>query len=197
MPTLKGSKTEKNLMRAFTGESQARNRYTFYAEVAKKENNEYLYHVFTETANNERAHAKVFFDLLAQALTPETEVLIEDGTYPVATGTTEQNLNYAANGENNEWTTVYPEFQKIAEEEGFKEVAIAFKHIIEVEKSHYERYKLLYQLMKENKLYKRDEEISWRCMNCGYIYEGTTAPLACPLCKYPQGYYERYYGTEQ
>ncbi|MGG7165154.1 rubrerythrin [Clostridium ihumii] len=196
MKSLKGSKTETNLMRAFAGESQARNRYTFYADVAKQEKYEYIEHIFTETAQNEKAHAKVFFDLLNNGLGEDAQVDV-DGKYPVAIGKTMDNLKYAAAGEHDEWTHAYPEFERIATEEGYPEVAAAFKKIIEVEKKHDERYTNLYDLMKSGKLYKRDEKEVWRCRNCGYIYEGEEAPKVCPLCHYPQGYYEKYYGIEQ
>ncbi len=188
MKSLKGSKTADNLAKAFAGESQARNRYTFYASVASKEGHKHIESIFLETADNERAHAKVFFDLLVEGL-GKYQIHV-DTDYPVGFGNTLDNLQYAAEGEKEEWGTAYPEFKKIAEEEGYPEVAAAFSHILEVEKHHEQRYLDLYSNLKDNLLYKRNEKEYWKCRNCGFIYEGLEAPKVCPACKHPQGFFE-------
>ncbi len=188
MKSLKGTQTAKNLAASFAGESQARNRYTFYASVARKEGYNQISKVFTETADNERAHAKVFYDLLIQGL-GHSEIFV-DAEYPIGMGSTLENLQYAAAGEKEEWDNAYPKFAAIAKEEGFPEVEFAFRHIIEVEKIHEKHYLSLYNDLKNESLYKHKKVENWRCLNCGYIHSGTTSPAVCPACKHPQGYFE-------
>jgi len=183
--SLKGTKTEKNLLKAFAGESQARNRYTYFAGVAKKAGYEQVAAVFLETADNEKEHAKRFFKLLEGGAVEIT------AAYPAGViGKTEDNLLAAANGENEEWTKLYSDFEKIAREEGFKEVADQFKEIAEVEEEHEKRYRKLLANIKEGKVFKRDKEVKWHCRNCGYVHTGKEAPMTCPACAHPQAYYE-------
>ena len=175
MASLKGTRTEQNLLKAFAGESQAKNRYEFYASVAKKEGLEQISALFMETALNEKEHAKRFFKFLEGGMVEIT------ASYPAGViGTTLENLKAAADGENEEWTDLYPEFAKIAEEEGFKEIATAFKLIAKVEKAHEERYRKLYDNLENGHVFSRDEKIVWKCRNCGYLHEGTKAPQNCP-----------------
>jgi len=182
---LKGSETEKNLLKAFAGESQARNRYTYFASVAKKEGYEQISAIFQETADNEKEHAKVFFKYLEGGRAEITTV------YPAGKiGTTEENLLHAAEGEKEEWSELYPHFEKVAREEGFNEIADSFKEIAEVEEEHEKRYRKLLQNVKEKKVFKKDKVVKWKCRNCGYVYEGKEAPKICPACKHPQAYYE-------
>lgn len=189
MSTLKGTKTCENLMKAFAGESQARNRYTFYASVAKKEGYVQIANIFTETAENEKEHAKRFLKFLVEDLNGEA-VVINDAGYPVALGDTKSNLISAANGENEEWNELYPSFAKIAKEEGFQSVAVAFELIATVEKHHEERYRRLAENLENNAVFKKDKKELWICNNCGYIYEGESAPKMCPACLHPQSYFE-------
>jgi len=185
MKSLKGTKTEQNLLKAFAGESQARMRYNYFAKQAKKEGLEQIAAIFEETADNEKAHAKRFFKFLEGGMVEITAM------YPAGKiGTTLENLKASAEGENEEWTELYPEFAKIAEEEGFKEVAVAFKMIAKVEMAHEERYKALYKNLEEGKVFKKGDKIVWKCRNCGYLHEGTTAPKTCPACEHPQSYFE-------
>ena len=185
MKSIKGTKTEQNLLKAFAGESQARMRYNYFAKQAKKEGLEQIAAIFEETADNEKAHAKRFFKFLEGGPVEITAI------YPAGKiGTTLENLKASAEGENEEWTELYPEFAKIAEEEGFKEVALAFKMIAKVEKAHEERYKTLYTNLEEGKVFKKDDKIVWKCRNCGYLHEGTSAPKTCPACEHPQSYFE-------
>lgn len=188
MKSLKDTQTAKNLAASFAGESQARNRYTFYASIARKEGYNQIAKVFSETADNERAHAKVFYDLLIAGL-GHAEITV-DAEYPIGLGSTLENLQYAAAGEREEWDNAYPKFAAIAKDEGFPEVEFAFRHIIEVEKLHEKHYLSLYEDLKNETLYKHDDATSWRCLNCGYIHTGTTSPTVCPACKHPQGYFE-------
>lgn len=182
---LKGSKTEKNLLAAFAGESQARNRYTYFAEVARTEGYEQIAAIFEETAWNERAHARREFGFLGGG-----EVKIQ-AVYPTGViGDTETNLTAAAAGEHHEWTKMYPEFEKVAREEGFTEIADVFKEIGEVEEQHEKRYLALLKNVEEGKVFKKDRPTKWKCRNCGYVHEGTSAPEKCPACGYPQSYYE-------
>lgn len=181
---VKGTKTEHNLMAAFAGESQARNRYTYYASVAKKEGYEQIASLFLETADNEKEHAKRFFKFL-----DGTPVEITS-SYPSAFGNTAENLKAAASGENEEWTDLYPTFAKIAEDEGFKEVAQAFKSIAEVEKHHEERYLKLLANVETAKVFEKETIVVWKCRNCGHIHIGTSAPKLCPACLHPQAYFE-------
>jgi len=183
---LKGSETEKNLLKAFAGESQARNRYTYFASAAKKEGFEQISAIFLETADNEKEHAKVFFKYLTRGVGVEITA-----TYPAGTiGTTEENLLAAANGEKEEWGHIYPEFEKIARKEGFNDIADSFKEIGEVEQHHEKRYRKLLENVKNNEVFKKDKVVKWKCRNCGYIHEGSEAPENCPACKHPQAYYE-------
>ena len=185
MKSIKGTKTEQNLLKAFAGESQARMRYDYFAKQAKKEGLEQISALFEETAINEKAHAKRFFKFLEGGPTEIT------ATYPAGKiGTTLENLKAAADGENEEWTELYPEFAKTAEEEGFKEVASAFKFIAQVEKEHEERYRTLYNNLESGKVFERNDKIYWKCRNCGYVHEGNKAPNMCPACEHPQSYFE-------
>jgi len=185
MKSIKGSETEKNLLKAFAGESQARNRYTYFASVAKKEGYEQISGIFLETAENEKEHAKVFFQYL------EGGDLVIQADYPAGKiGTTEENLLHAANGEKMEWGKIYPEFEKVARKEGFEEVATSFKEIAEVEEQHEKRYRKLLENVKNKKVFSKDKIVKWKCRNCGYVHEGKEAPLVCPACKHPRAYYE-------
>jgi rubrerythrin len=179
------SETEKNLLKAFAGESQARNRYTYFASVAKKEGYEQISSIFLETAENEKEHAKVFFKYLEGGKVEIT------ATYPAGEiGTTAENLFAAAEGEKEEWGKLYPEFEKIARKEGFKEIADSFKEIAEVEEQHEKRYRKFLENVKTGKVFRKDKVVKWKCRNCGYIHEGKEAPLVCPACKHPRAYYE-------
>ena len=189
MNSLKGTKTAENLMKAFAGESQSRNRYTFYASIAKKAGYVQISNIFTETANNEKEHANRFFKLLDQSLKGEV-VEINGATFPVGLGDTKTNLIAAANGENEEWSDLYPNFAKVAEEEGFTAVAAAFKAILQVEKHHEARYRKLADNIENNKVFKKDKVTLWKCTNCGYIFEGEAAPQICPACLHPRAYFE-------
>jgi len=182
--SVKGTKTEHNLMAAFAGESQARNRYTYYAGVAKKEGYEQISAIFTETADNEKEHAKRFFKFLNG-----TPVEIT-ATYPSFFGDTAGNLKAAAMGENEEWTELYPHFADVADEEGFSEVATVFRKIAEVEKQHENRYLKLLENVQSGKVFVKGAAATWKCRNCGYIHEGDAAPQSCPACAHPQSYFE-------
>jgi len=185
MASIKGSKTEQNLLKAFAGESQARMRYNYFASQAKKEGLEQIAALFEETALNEKEHAKRFFNFL------EGGPVEIKATYPAGKiGTTLENLKAAADGENEEWTSLYQDFAKIAEEEGFKEVAIAFKMIATVEKAHEKRYRTLYDNLEKGKVFVKDGKVTWKCRNCGYIHEGDNAPEKCPACLHPQAFFE-------
>ena len=185
MASLKGTKTEQNLLKAFAGESQARMRYDYFSKQAKKEGLEQISAIFQETALNEKEHAKRFFKFLEGGMVEIT------AAYPAGKiGTTLENLKAAAEGENEEWTKLYPEFAKIAEEEGFNEVAVAFKMIAKVEKAHEERYKKLNSNLEQGKVFEREGVVIWKCRNCGYLHEGKKAPLKCPACLHPQSYFE-------
>jgi len=185
MASLKGSETEKNLLKSFAGESQARNRYTFFASVARKEGYVQIQRIFEETAANEKEHAEVFFKHLEGG-----EVVIT-AAYPAGKiGTSEENLLAAAEGELMEWGTLYPDFAKVAREEGFLDVEESFTEIAEVEEEHEKRYRKLLENVKNGTVFKRDEEVEWHCLNCGYIHHGKEAPEVCPACDHPQSYYE-------
>jgi rubrerythrin len=193
MKSLKGTKTAENLLKAFAGESQARNRYTFYASVADKEGYKQIKNIFIETADNEKEHAKRFYKLLLEGLQGELPAMIEiNASYPVAQSTTIENLKAAAEGENEEWSDLYPAFAKIAQDEGFPEVAAVFKLIASVEKHHEERYKKLADNIANGVVFKKDEKILWKCGNCGYIHEGVEAPEKCPACVHPKAYFEAF-----
>ena len=183
--SIKGTKTEQNLLKAFAGESQARNRYTYFASKARKEGFEQIANIFTETAENEKEHAKVFFNYLEGG---DVEII---AVYPAGMiKDTQANLEAAAAGENMEWTTLYANFAKIAREEGFIEVAQSFEQIAKVEKFHESRYRKLAANIAKGEVFKKKAVVKWHCINCGYIYEGTEAPKECPACKHPQAYYE-------
>ena len=185
MKSLKGTQTEQNLLKAFAGESQARTRYTFFASVAKKEGYEQIAAVFMETAEQEKEHAKRFFKFLEGG-----DVTIT-ATYPAGKiGTTQENLLAAAKGENEEWDVLYPDFAKVAEEEGFPAVAAAFRAISTVEAEHERRYLKLLSRITDGDFYRRDGKIWWQCRNCGYIVEAEEAPKACPACLHPQSFFE-------
>ncbi len=185
MKSLKGTRTEQNLLKSFAGESQARMRYDYFAKQAKKEGLEQISAIFAETALNEKEHAKRFFKFLEGGMVEIT------AAYPAGViGTTLENLKAAAEGENEEWTQLYPEFADVAEEEGFKEIAAAFRMIAKVEKAHEERYRKLYSNLEEGKVFERDGVMIWKCRNCGYIHEGKSAPKVCPACLHPQAYFE-------
>ncbi len=171
---LKGSKTEANLMTAFAGESQARNKYTYYASKARKEGFVQIANIFEETANNEKEHAKIWFKLL------------HDGEVP----TTDVNLLDAAEGENYEWTDMYAEFAKTAKEEGFDRIAYLFEAVGKIEKEHEERYRKLLENVKEGKVFNKEGKVAWICGNCGHIHFGEAAPEVCPVCSHPKAYFE-------
>lgn len=185
MKSVKGTKTEQHLLEAFAGESQARTRYTFFASQAKKEGYEQISGIFMETAENEKEHAKRFFKFLEGG---DVEIT---ATFPASKiGTTAENLKAAAMGENEEHTKLYPEAARVAEEEGFSDVAFLFRKIAEVEKHHEERYLALLKNIEEGSVFKKDEKILWKCRNCGYIHEGDSAPDKCPACQHPQAHFE-------
>jgi len=185
MASLKGSQTEKNLLAAFAGESQARNRYTYFASAARKEGYEQISAIFTESADNEKEHAGVFFKYLEGG---EVEITAE---YPAGViGDTLANLQAAAAGEKLEWGTLYPDFAQIASDEGFADIAESWTEIAEVEEYHERRYNLLADRVAKGEVFKRGEPIKWKCRNCGYVHEGTEAPQLCPACKHAQAYYE-------
>ncbi len=173
MTELKGSRTEQNLLAAFAGESQARNKYTYFASRAKKDGYVQISKLFEETANNEKEHAKIWFKLLN------------------GIGSTEENLKAAADGENFEWTDMYPEFAKTAREEGFEKIAILFEKVAEIEKEHEARYKKLLSNIKEGIVFSTDGDTIWECLNCGHIVIGKKAPEICPVCDHPQSYFAR------
>ncbi len=185
MPSLKGTKTEQNLLKAFAGESQARNRYTYAAKVARKAGLIQVANIFEETADNERVHAKTFFRFLEGGMVEIT------AAYPAGViGDTAANLEAAAAGEKEEWTELYPAFAETAKEEGFAEVAAAFKMIAKAEKAHEERYSKLLERVKNGTLYTREESVNWKCNNCGYVHQGNTPPEMCPACQHPKNYFE-------
>jgi len=185
MESLKGTKTEQNLLKAFAGESQARNRYTMFAKKAKKEGYEQISALFLETAEQEYQHAKKFFSFL------EGGMLEITAAYPAGVvGATAENLKEAAAGENEEWTELYPEFARIAEEEGFKQVAVAFKIVAKAEITHENRYLALLKTLEEKTVFERAEKVKWYCRKCGYVHEGNKPPQNCPCCAHPQGYFE-------
>jgi len=191
MKSLKGTKTAENLLKAFAGESQARNRYTFYASIADKEGYKQIKNLFIETADNEKEHAKRFFNLLVEGFEGDLPAKIEiTADYPVAKGNTLDNLKAAADGENEEWDKLYPHFAEVAKEEGFPEVAAAFRMIATVEKRHEIRFNKLAANIENGTVFKKDGKVYWKCSNCGYIHEGPEAPQKCPSCLHDQGYFE-------
>lgn len=183
--SIKGTRTEKNLGISFAGESQARMRYTYFASTAKKEGYEQIAAIFTETADQEKEHAKRMFKWMEGGKVEIT------ASYPSGTiGTTLENLKAAAEGENEEWTTDYPLFADIADEEGFPAIAKMYREIAVAEMGHEERYLALAENIESGKVFKKDEPVVWQCRNCGYIYEGAEAPKSCPACLHPQAYFE-------
>jgi len=181
--SLKGSKTEQNLLKSFAGKSQARNRYEFFASVAKKEGYEQIAAIFMETSNQEKEHAKRFFKFLEGGMTGITAM------YPAGIiGTTKENLKAAAEGEHEEWTELYPQFAEVAKEEGFIEVSLAFQMIAKVEAEHERRYLKLLQNVSEDKVFMKDGKVWWKCLNCGYVYESEKALEKCPACLHPRAY---------
>ncbi|MBP3929459.1 MAG: rubrerythrin family protein [Peptostreptococcaceae bacterium] len=189
MKSLKGTKTAENLMKSFAGECQARTRYTYYSSIAKKQGYVQISNIFIETAEQEKEHAKKFYKYLKEDFVDE---MIEiNAAYPVSFHEdTMTNLKAAAAGENEEWTELYPEFAKVAREEGFEAIAITFERVSEVEKRHEARYNKLAKNIEEGKVFKKDEKVFWKCLNCGHIHEGEEAPVVCPTCIHPQGYFE-------
>jgi rubrerythrin len=182
---LKGSKTEQNLLAAFAGESQARNRYTFFAKAAQKEGYEHIAEIFLETADNERLHAKQFFNHLQGGMVEIT------ATYPAGVvGATAENLEAAAGGEHEEWEVLYPTAAKAAKEEGFDDIARTFEYIAKVEVEHEKRYLKLLDRVKKGEVFFRDGEVYWKCRKCGHIHKASNAPKVCPLCKHPQSYFQ-------
>jgi len=183
--SIKGTKTEQNLLKSFAGESQARNRYTYFSSVAKKEGLAQISNIFTETAENEKEHAKVFFKHLEGGDVEITAVypagLIKD---------TKTNLEAAAAGENMEWTMLYADFAKIAKDEGFPEIARSFEQVAKVERFHESRYRRLINNLVNDEVFKKRSSIKWHCTNCGYVFEGAEAPKECPACKHPQAFFE-------
>lgn len=196
MKALKGTRTAENLLKAFAGESQARNRYTYYASIADKERYKQIKNIFIETADNEKEHAKRFYKFLLAGFEGELPTSIQiTADYPVAQGTTLDNLKAAASGENEEWTDLYPAFAKVADEEGFPEIAAAWRMISLAEKRHEIRFEKLAQNIANDQVFKKDQKVQWKCTNCGYIHEGPEAPETCPACVHPQSYFEVFVET--
>lgn len=191
MARLKNTKTVQNLAKAFAGESQARMKYDYFSKVAKDEGHVHISNIFSETALNEKEHAKLFFKYIVEGLDVGDEAIPVkiDTSYGFGFSKTLDNLKYAGDGEEEE-TKIYPEFARIAKEEGFADISATFLNITEVEKCHRNRYFSLYKSLKDNTLYKSNENKYWKCLNCGYIYEGDEAPILCPACKHPQGFFE-------
>lgn len=186
MAEIKGTQTEKNLLKSFAGESQARGRYTMFAKKAVEEGYEQIAAIFLETADNERVHAEIFFNYLTAG-----EALEITAAYPAGkVGTTLENLKGAAMGENEEYTELYPEFAKVAEEEGFKAVAASYRLISSVEAEHEKRYLKLAENLSKGEVFTKNGKVRWKCRECGYVHEGDNAPAVCPTCKKPQGYFE-------
>ncbi len=191
MKNLKGTKTAENLLKAFAGESQARNRYTYYASVADKEGYKQIRNIFIETADNEKEHAKRFYKFLLAGFEGALPTVIEiNAAYPVAQGTTLDNLKAAADGENEEWADLYPSFADDADREGFPEIALAFRNIASAEKRHEARYQKLAGNIEKGQVFKKDDKALWKCGNCGYVHEGSEAPAECPACIHPQAHFE-------
>ena len=190
MTSLKGTQTAKNLMAAFAGESQARNRYTYWASIAKKEGYVQVQNIFLETANQEKEHAKRLMKLLNEDYAGETIEVA--GSFPVLMGTTVENLKAAAAGENEEWTEMYPEFAKTAQEEDFPVIAAVLRAIATAEKMHEDRYLKLLAAIEAGQAFERDEPVTWKCNNCGFITKAKKAPVKCPACDHPQAHFEVY-----
>lgn len=191
MKSLKGTKTAENLLKAFAGESQARNRYTFYASIADKEGYKQIRNIFIETADNEKEHAKRFYKLLLAGLHNELPAMIEiNAAYPVAQANTLDNLKAAAHGEHEEWHDLYPAFANVADEEGFPEIGRVFRKIADVEVRHETRYRKLAANIEANRVFAREAGTAWKCGNCGYVHEAGAAPDKCPACDHPQAHFE-------
>ncbi|MFA5159421.1 MAG: rubrerythrin family protein [Candidatus Omnitrophota bacterium] len=189
MAEFKGSRTAENLMKAFAGESQARMRYTYYSSVAFKEGYRQISNIFLETAENEKEHAKLFYKhLLAHSMNEHIQEI--HASYPIAMADTLRNLGYAAKGEKEEWSDLYPAFAEVADKEGFPEVAKTFKLVAMVEKRHEERYRKLHDSMEKHRIFVKDGKVFWKCLNCGHIVEASKAPEKCPVCDHPQGHFE-------
>jgi rubrerythrin len=185
MKSLQGTQTEKNLLAAFAGESQARNRYTFFASQAKKDGYEQIAAIFLETADNEKEHAKRFFKFLEGG---EVEIT---ASYPAGIiGSTKENLKAAADGEQEEHTKLYPHFAEVAKQEGFSEISVTFRTIALVEKHHEARYRKLHKQVGDGTVFKKEKVVRWKCRNCGYIFEGKTPPAKCPACEHPESFFE-------
>lgn len=193
MKNLKGTQTSENLMKSFAGEGQARNRYSYYASQAKKEGYVQISNIFLETADNEKEHAKRFFKFLVADL--DGEAVEINAVYPVALGDTASNLLAAANGENEEACELYPGFAKVADEEGFPEIACVFREISEAEERHERRYRKLLANIENGTVFQRDEVVEWKCNNCGYVHTGKSAPDMCPACDHPQAHFELFKET--
>lgn len=191
MNNLRGSKTAENLMKAFAGECQARTRYTYYSSIAKKQGYVQISNIFMETAEQEKEHAKKFYKHLREEF--KDEVIEITSSFPVSFHEdTLLNLKAAASGENEEWTQLYPQFAKVAREEGFNEIGFTFEKISQVEKTHEARYNKLAKNIEDGTVFKKSEKIKWKCLNCGHIHEGKEAPKLCPTCQHPQGFFEVY-----
>lgn len=191
MASMKGSRTLENLAKAFAGESQARNRYTFAAAIARKEGYRQIEAIFIETADNEREHGKRFYKAAVEGLGAAEPVMVDvQAQYPFSLGNTVQNLKAAAAGENEEHTLLYPDFAKQAEAEGFKDVAALFRMIAAVEVEHEKRFLKLAANIEKGEVFKRGQKTRWKCRNCGYVHEGDTAPGKCPACAHPQEHFE-------
>ena len=190
MRNLKGTKTAENLLKSFAGESQARNRYTYYASIAKKEGYTQMENIFIETAGNEKEHAERFFKFLADSDLNGEAVVINEAGYPISLGNTKGNLLAGAAGENEEWTTLYPHFADVAEVEGFADIAYVYRRISEVEKRHEARYRKLAKNIEDGTVFVKNETTLWKCSNCGFIFEGKCAPEVCPSCAHPKAYFE-------
>jgi len=186
--TLRGSRTAENLLKAFAGESQAKMRYMFYAKTAAEEGYMQMEDIFLDTADNERIHARLFYQHLVTAI--DGEMVDIKACYPVAWDKTEKNLEYAAGGEHEEWSTLYPEFAKVADEEGFPEVARTFRLVAVVEKRHEARYRKLLENIRRDKVFKKGQKTAWKCRKCGYVVETDGAPDRCPVCDHPRGEFE-------
>ncbi|MGI6050476.1 MAG: rubrerythrin [Acetivibrionales bacterium] len=196
MKSLKGTRTAVNLLQSFAGESQARNRYNTYASIADKEGYKQIRNIFNETADNEREHAKRFYKFLLAGFDGDLPQNIEiQAGFPVAQGTTLENLKYAANGENEEWSILYPKFADIADEEGFPEIAEVFRAIASAEEKHEIRFNKLAENIEKGIVFKRDGKVFWKCGNCGYIHEGDEAPDLCPACAHAQAHFELFAET--
>lgn len=193
MSSLKGTKTAENLMKAFAGESQARTRYTYYSSTAKKEGYVQIANIFAETADNEKEHAKRFYKFLVESL--DGEMVSIQADFPVALGDTKANLLAAAQGENEEWTDLYPAFANVADLEGFPTIAAIFRNIAAVEKHHEARYRKLYNNIVEGTVFKKPAVVQWKCNNCGHIHTGNQAPDSCPACAHPQAHFEVFVET--